>query len=124
MSVERDARRVRCQYSDLSRDYTSRERGLKKENEMLRFRAVNARDVKNDKGKPVQENVETSKKDVKTKICHGDRDVQTNSCHQTGVSREMDVRERFQEKEHGNETPKKLKQTTALGTRWCLQQST
>jgi hypothetical protein len=51
---------------------------------MSRFRAVNARDVKIVKGKPDQEKVETSEKDVKRKICQGERGVQTTVAPRKG----------------------------------------
>ena len=42
-----------------------------------------------------------------------ERGVKRNGCEEKEVPRERDV--------NGNEMPRKLKQTTALGTRWCLQ---
>ena len=51
---------------------------------MSRFRAVNARDVKIVKGKPDQEKVETSEKDVKRKMSRRERRPD-NSCPEKGV---------------------------------------
>jgi len=42
-----------------------------------------------------------------------ERGVKRNGCEEKEVPRERDV--------NGNEMPRKLKQTMALGSRWCLQ---